>query len=489
MKNDLIKLLLTGLTIFTLHNTIMAQKADKDGYEIKVKLTDYTSDTLYLGYQMGGQTYLNDTALIDKKTGFFTFKKDKKLAAGVYLVVVSTKDNYFQIMVNEKEEFFSVTTSTALPYYEATLKGSKDNDLFYNYMKYLSSKRKDAEAAGALKARDSVAAAKKFDELDKEVKAYQWDLVKKNPTTVSSVLIKSAIEIEVPKFDDVKDAEKKQLAQYYYYKNHCFDNFELDNAALLRTPVLQQRVDYYIDKLTPQHPDSVAISIDRILDAMMPAKETFQYYFVQLLNRYAKSNLVGFDGIYVHLAKKYIETGVTDAFIEKENKEKILQNAHKLDPILIGKRAPEIKTFKEDNTMVALSDIKAKYTVLFFFAPDCGHCQKQSPLLVEFLKKAKAKNWDVKVNAICTYVGPDKMPECWKYGKEKGFDDFINTIDPYMISRYKTLYNVETTPAVFVLDENKIIRSKNVEAKQLEEVIEFLMKEDAEKIQKSVKGN
>ena len=72
--------------------------------------------------------------------------------------------------------------------------------------------------------------------------------------------------------------------------------------------------------------------------------------------------------------------------------------------------------------------------------------------------------------------------------KEKGFDDFINTIDPYMISRYKTLYNVETTPAVFVLDENKIIRSKNVEAKQLEEVIEFLMKEDADKIQKSVKG-
>jgi hypothetical protein len=73
--------------------------------------------------------------------------------------------------------------------------------------------------------------------------------------------------------------------------------------------------------------------------------------------------------------------------------------------------------------------------------------------------------------------------------KDKGFDDFINTIDPYMISRYKTLYNVETTPAVFVLDENKIIRSKNIEAKQLEEVIDFLMKEDAEKIQKSVKGN
>ena len=122
---------------------------------------------------------------------------------------------------------------------------------------------------------------------------------------------------------------------------------------------------------------------------MMPAKETFQYYFVQFLNRYAKSNLVGFDAVYVHLAKKYIQTGMTDAFIEKENKEKILQNATKLEPILIGKKAPEIKTFKEDNTMISLSEIKAKYTVLFFYAPDCGHCQKQSPLLVEFYKKTK----------------------------------------------------------------------------------------------------
>jgi thiol-disulfide isomerase/thioredoxin len=489
MKNDLIKLFLTGLAIFTLHNTILAQKSDTAGYEIKVKLTDYTSDTLYMGYQMGGQTYLNDTALLDTKSGFFTFKKDKKLTAGVYLVVVAAKDNYFQIMVNEKEQHFWVTTSTALPYNEATMKGSKDNELFYNYMKFLSSKRKDAEAASAMKARDSIGALKKFEDLDKEVKAYQWDLAKKNPTSVSAVLIKSAIEIEMPKFEQYKDADAKQLAQYYYYKQHCFDNFELGNPALLRTPVLQTRVDYYIDKLTPQHPDSVFESCDRILDAMKPAKETFQFYFVQFLNKYAKSNLVGFDAIYVKLAKKYIETGFTDSFLEKENKEKILQNANKLEPILIGKKAPEIKTFKEDNSMVTLSEIKAKYTVLFFFAPDCGHCQKQSPALVDFFKTVKAKNWDVKVAAVCTYVGPDKMPECWKYVKEKGFDDFINTIDPYMISRYKTLYNVETTPQIFVLDENKIIRSKSIEAKQLEEVIEFLMKEDAEKIKKQVSGN
>jgi thiol-disulfide isomerase/thioredoxin len=126
---------------------------------------------------------------------------------------------------------------------------------------------------------------------------------------------------------------------------------------------------------------------------------------------------------------------------------------------------------------------------LFFYAPDCGHCQKQSPLLVEFLQKAKAKNIDVKVLAVCTYVGTDKMPECWKYAKEKGFGDFINTVDPYLISRYKTLFNVETTPQVYVLDENKTIRSKGIEAKQLEEVLDHIIQEDNAKLKKEVKGN
>jgi thiol-disulfide isomerase/thioredoxin len=490
MKHDLIKLLLTGFSIFIVHNTLLAYAPSHEGYDIKVKLTEYAADTLYLGYQMGSQTYISDTALLDKATGFFTFRKDKKLAPGVYLVVVASKDNYFQIMLNEQEQHFSLTTNAVAPYNFAQITDSKDNQLFFDYMKFLSNKRRDAEEAGELKNRDSIAAQKRFKELDEEVRAYQWDVVKKNPSTVTATLIKTAIEIDrdMPKaYDKIKDKTERETAQYYWYKQHYFDNFELGNPALLRSPMLQQRVDYYVDKMTPGHPDSIILSIDRILELMRPAKETYNYYFIQLLNKYAKSNLVGYDAIYVHMAKNYIEKGALEGAIEKENRDKIISNANKLFPILIGKKAPEIKVFKADSSFISLSEVKSRYTVLFFFAPDCGHCQKQSPALVEFLKKAKEKKWDVSVLAICTYVGLDKMPECWKYVKEKGFDDFINTVDPYMISRYKTLYNVETTPQIFVLDADKTIRSKSIEAKQLDEVVEYIMKEDAEKIQK--RGN
>jgi hypothetical protein len=483
MKNDWFKLLLTGIAIFIMRTTVLAHAPVADGYNIKIRIAEFEKDSIFLGYHLGNQTYICDTAILDKKTGFFTFQKPKKkLEAGVYLVVLPPDNNYFQIMVPADEQHFSLTTSTPDFYGQAKFTGSKDNDLFYDYMKFLSKKRGDAEAAGELRKKDSIGGSKKLELLDKEVKAYQADLIKKNPKSITAMLIKTAVEIETPMFPEITDKEKNEYARYVYYKMHFFDNFEMGNPALLRTPVLGQRIDMYIDKLTAQHPDSISESLDRVFDLLKPNKEAFQFYFVQYLNKYIKSNVVGYDAIHVHLTRKYIETGITDSFIPKENKLKLVDQATKIFPILIGKQAPDIKTFKEDNSTISVSDIKSKYTVLFFFAPDCGHCQKQSPLLVEFLKGAKEKKIDVKVMAVCTYPGPDKMPECWKYVKEKGFGDFINTVDPYMISRYKTLYNVETTPQVYVLDENKTIRSKNIEAKQLGEVLDHIIEEDNAKL-------
>jgi thiol-disulfide isomerase/thioredoxin len=496
MKKDFAKLLLTGLFLSIFHFLAFA-KNEGDGYEIKVKLAGFTKDTIFLGYQLGNQSYIRDTALLDKTTGFFTFKGKEKLKPGIYLVVTPPDNQYFQIMVNEQEQRFTLVTSIEEPYNKATLKDSKDNDLFFGYMRYLSDKRKEAEAASAMKSRDSVKAVEMLKNLDKEVKAYQNNLVTKHVGTVTALLIKTAVEVDGPTFEDIKDKNERELAMYYYYKQHWFDNFEMANPALLRSPVLFQRIDYYIEKLTPQHPDSVSQSLDRILELVKPNKETFQFYFVHYLNQFAKSKLVGFDGIYVHLAKKYIETGETDSFMEKDNKDKIITNANKLFPILLGKKAPEITVFKQDTAFteksqpISLYSLKSKYTVVFFYAPDCGHCQKQSPDLVEFLKKAKGKNMDVKVLAVCTYVNSNgnKMPECVKYIQEKGFGDFINTMDPFLISRYKQLYNVETTPAIFVLDENKIIRSKSIEAKQLEDVMDFIIQEDNQKLKDSLKKN
>ena len=420
---------------------------------------------------------------MDKKTGIYTFKGEKKLEPGIYIIVMRPDNSFFQIVINEEEQIFSVDTDAKEFYANAKTKNSNDNRIFTDYMNYLSDKRKQAEELSKLRKTDSLGMVKKLASLDEEVKAHQQDLTKKYPKSVTVLLMRAATEVEMPKFEGL-DKDKKALAEYYFYKQHYFDNYDMANPAILRTPVLYPRLNNYIEKMTPQHPDSIIESLERVFAILKQNKPAFQFYFIEYLNKYIKSNVVGYDAIHVYLTKKYIESGYCDDFIAKDNKDKLVENANHLFPILIGKIAPNIRTFQMDSTPITLHSIKAKYTVLFFFAPDCSHCQKQSPFLVDFFKKVKENKWDIKVVTVCTYTGTDKMPECWKYAKEKGFGDFINTIDPYMISRYKSLYNVVTTPQLFILDENKIIRSKSVATEQLTEVFDFIMKEDAEKIKK-----
>lgn len=480
------RLLFLALSLFTvLHIASAKTEITRDsGYSIQIKLTNYTNDTLFLGYQMGNQSYIKDTAFLDKKSGEFTFKGKKDLEPGAYIVILRPANDYFQIMINEHEQKFYFYTD-GKDYYTNAKTNSADNTAFLKYMNYLNDKRKEADKIVAKK---DASFKKDLEGLDVEVKAYQQKVIEQNPKSVTSLLIKSAIDVQLPKFPEAKDSTELRLKEYYYYKQHYFDNYEMSNRAILRTPVLAKQLDTYIEKLTPQQPDSINESLDRIFGLFKDNKDAFQYYFVQYLNQYAKSNLVGFDAVYVHLALKYIATGQADAFIEKDNREKIIDNAARKEPTLIGKKAPNIKTYLEDGKPIELYDIKAKYTIMFFYAYDCGHCQKQSPVLVDFYKKAKEKNLDIKVITISTKKGEENIVPSWKYTKEKQFDDFINTNDPFTISRYSTLYDIQTTPQLYVLDENKVIRSKGIEAKQLDEVIDYIMKEESDKITKTA-GN
>lgn len=100
--------------------------------------------------------------------------------------------------------------------------------------------------------------------------------------------------------------------------------------------------------------------------------------------------------------------------------------------------------------------------------------------MVDFAKHFKDRG--VKVFNVCTAV-TDKGPDCWKGVEEKEFSDdlFINTYDPYLQSRYKTLYDVQSTPQIFILDRKHEILMKKVGAEELIKVMEDVMRFQEEK--------
>jgi thiol-disulfide isomerase/thioredoxin len=456
------------------------------GHDIKVKLDNYDHKILVLGFYYGEKTYVKDTADIDDK-GWFTFKADTLLPCGMYLLVLQPDNNFIQFAMGTDDQEFSMTVNAKDPVNTLQAKGSKEVQEFYEYMRYLGSVRPIADSLRAdfekkrANPADSISIIKQLDDLDKRVKAFQAQAAARNKGTVVGKIILAAIEPEAPEFKG--PADSIAFWRYYYVKEHFFDNIDIADPCLLRGPVMHQKVDYYINKLTPQHPDSINLAIDYILEKTKNSPDVYKYWAIHFLNEYAKSQIVGFDACYVHVGKKYY-CGGKCTWTTKEDLDKICENVGRLEPILMGKIAPNIMGKTKEGQPVALYDVDADYTVLFFWAPDCSHCKKAAPHVVEFYNKYKSKG--VKILSFCTAV-TDQGPECWKGVEEKGFNDLINISDPYIQSKYKTLYDVRTTPQVFILDRKHEILMKRISPEQLSEVMEQVMKMEERKVKEGKK--
>ncbi len=464
------------VALFSALNFVLAN----GGYRIEVTIDDYESEQLLLAYHLGDKQYIQDTVERNAQ-GKFVFEGEEKLPCGIYLLVMQPENQFFQILVDEQDQEFSVHTQKAAPLEKARFSGSTDNSIFYAYLQYLNDKRPEAEKLKqeiSEKPDQQAKLEKKLERLNQEVADYQHKVVADNPGTLTAAIIKANLNVDMPEFEGSE--EEVRALQWRYLQNHYFDNLDLGNRCMCRTPFLFQRVDYFINKLQIQHPDTISKAIDFVLEKMRPADENFKFYLIHFLNEFAKSKMVGMDAVYVHLVDKYYAKGQAP-WVEEDQLKKIVENAEKLKPLLIGKTAPDIRLQKRDGTPISLHEVDAEYTILYFWRYDCGHCKKSTPMMKEFYEKFKDKG--VKIVAVCTKF-MDEVPDCWKYIDDNGIQDWLHTIDQYHQSKFMKIYDIQTTPQIYILDRNKEIISKRIGAEQLEEVlgriIEMKQKEAAE---------
>lgn len=450
--------------------SLFANNGTETGYNIKIKLDGYAKDTLFIAYHFGDKQYIKDT-LLRQPDGLFVFKGPEKLECGVYLVVMRPNNNYFQVLVSDNEQRFSLEAHQDNPTESIKFTGAPDNKLFYEYLNYLTSKRPIADTLRAQVDRTTDEAKKKIlqDKLDKlnaDVENYQAEMVAKHTGTLTASIIKANLPFKTPEFDGATE-EEKQIKKWHYTRDHYFDNIDVTDPCMLRTPFLFQRIEYFVQKLNVQHPDSISIAVDQVLEKLRPSDETFKFYLIHFLNYYARSNIVGMDAVYVHMVDKYYATGQAP-WTEADQLKKIIDNANILRPILIGKIAPDIKLQKRDGTPFSLHEVDSEYTILYFWRHDCGHCKKSTPVMKDFYEKFKDKG--VKIVAVCAKF-TDEVPKCWEYIDENHLDNWIQAVDPYHRSRFSTIYDLKTTPQIFVLDRKKEILSKKIGAEQLEELM------------------
>lgn len=447
-------------------------------YKVDITMTDYESDSLIIGYYMGERQLVQDT-LISKDKKKFTWSGDEPLHNGVYLLLTTPDKNFIQFFINEPYPKFDIKLNGELT--DVTFKNSEDNSAFNSYVKFLTEMRALADPIRAkLETAQGEEAEALQDELsvvDEKVKAAQQENLEKYPGSFTAKTIRASLPIDFPDPPADLPIEEYDLYNFENYRDHYFDHVDLSDSTMLFTPFLHNRIIYYTESLTIQRPSELINSIDYILNKIPEGSQMYRYYLSTFYNKYLQSKIIGMDEVVVHLADNYYAQDKAP-WTDEDTLEKILDNANKARPSLIGKVAQDIQIELKDGTPIKISDIDYEYLVLLFWAPDCGHCKKAMPDVVAFEEEFRDQN--IKLMAVCTKY-QDKVPKCWEEVEEKGMQNFINAVDPLGKSRFKAYYDIRTTPKIFILDKDRTIMVKGLGADQLSDVMtEILAKDEIE---------
>ena len=448
---------------------IAVEAVAQNGYKIEIVVKGLKDTTAFLGYYYGEQAFLRDTAKVDG-SGAFTFDGRKSLNQGVYFVALA-QTPIFDLVVSQ-DQFFAMRTSKDDYIGAMRIEGDLDNDLFYQNMNFNKARNGDAEPFvkvlkdSTLTDDQKKAARESFQKINERVLAHQKELIEKHPTTLTGRLLLSQQSIPVPDPPKKADGSIDSTYQFRYYRAHYFDNFNLADDALIRMPkpVYREKLYDYLDRLVLQQRDSLFKAIRELAAIAKPNQETYKYLVFQALIHYQQPKIMGLDEVFVDLYDTYYATGEMDFWVTKDIKKNLKEYADKIRLNMLGKVAPDLKMQDSNLQMRSLYDLKKRYTILFFFDPECGHCKQETPKLVEFYNKYRTK-YDLDVFAISSDTSMAKMRNFIKEMKTPWTT--VNGPRTY-VGPYNKLYWVESFPTVYIIDEKKKIIARKLSVENFE---------------------
>jgi thiol-disulfide isomerase/thioredoxin len=298
-------------------------------------------------------------------------------------------------------------------------------------------------------------------------------------------LINATRPITIPDPPKKADGSIDSTFQLKYYRQHFFDNFNVGDDAMIQLPkpMYQEKVKEYLEKLFVPQPDTITKAINELVAKARKNPETYKYMVMTGMYLYQMPEIMGLDEVFVSLYDKYFASGEMDYWVNSKTKQNMKEYADKVRSSMIGR--PGTNLIMQDDKLQprALYDIKAKYSIVYFFRPDCGHCREETPKLVEFYNKNKAK-YNLEVYAVASDTSMKAMRDFIKEFKTPWIT--VNGPRSYLTKHYSQLYHADTTPTIYILDDKKIIIAKKIPVKQVDD---FLSKYEAREKAKKAASN
>jgi thiol-disulfide isomerase/thioredoxin len=479
------------------------------GYEITVNLKNCNDTLAYLTFYQFDKTLVKDTCTT-VKNGKIVFTGNKKLEKGIYSVVSQKKAIYFDFFVddtNQKLEMQSEASANIGK--ELTAVNSPVENQFFRYVQFINDQNKDFVAYKAnsrlLTKKDSLALNKKQKEIETTIQAYEEKFLAEHKGQFIGDVINLKVEKLLKDVPKAANGRPDSIQAFNYYKKHFWDNVDFTDDGTMRNPFFNNKIKKYFESVVPRHPDSVSVEIDKIMGKTKRGTLLYKLLLAHFTYTYETTKMMGFDKVFVHMSDTYFKTGKADGiYDDPEVVQKIIKRADKIRPLLVGSQALDLFMIKAEDfdkmkamgfesaknseemtkvfyknadqvnkMFVKLSDVKADYTILIFWDVDCGHCQKEVPVLQEQYNDLLKEKKNVKVYSVymqhegekyLKYIADNKLP-------------WINVYDGAHYNNAIEKYDVYSTPVIYILDKNKAIKAKRIDANQVKTIIYALEKE------------
>ena len=478
----------------------------QSGYEIKIDLKNYKDNLAYLAYYQFDKTFIKDTCSAIQN-GKIIFKGSSKLDNGIYALVSKQKVLLFNFFIDDETQKLELKSNAAEDFAEdvVALNSDRQND-FLKYIQHLG-KQNNAfmtfQKQNVLRTKqDTLSLIEKQLGFEKNIAEFERNFLDRNKGTYIGSVLNLKIERTLKDVPIAANGRPDSIVAFNFYKNHYWDEVDFKDDAVMRNPFFFGKLKKYFDTAVSTNPDSISVALDQFLVQAQTNSLLYKSMLAYFTNTYETAPIMGYDKVFVHLADRYFKTGKAVGIYNDESViKKVIDRAEKLRPLLIGATAQDLLMIKAQDfskmkvmgfedakssaeitklyyknlnsiskMYVKLSEVKAKYTILVFWDPDCSHCQVEIPILLESYNEMIKQNIDVKVYSVSMEYEGDKY---LKFIADHKLS-WINVYDGARINNTSQKYDVNTTPIIYVLDQNKIIKAKRISAHQVPEIIKNL---------------
>lgn len=416
---------------------------------IRIVTDTDTEQPFFLAHYYGSKLLSVDTSFVRNKD--IVFSNTSSYPEGCYVLADSQKTPVLNFILGQDQNI--TIHGSAISKQITSIEGGRETGLF---LSYTIKKQRALEALHPFEAADPAISAY-VEQSQKDFKDLCDTIMKTDSASFVALLVKALQEPRIP--DSIAHLEAEA---YRYYKEHYWDGFDLSDKRLLNTPLIESRLDTYLDQVVAPLPDSLCDAIDKLF-ARCPSSAIRGFIFWHLIAKYQYPVYMGQDQVFVHLYDRYFDT-LNGTSLSEANHTWLCQKAERLRRLALGQKAPDLCFKDENGHHIDMENIESEYLVLFFQDHDCEVChselQQLRPIVSDSLIQFTVLCIDLNANGVSNK--PD-APSGSRF-------IYVNGVN-YKGENPQQLYDIDTTPLLYLLDRDKCIIAKQIHAHQILEVI------------------